>query len=159
MSEQPLYEVYYHSEIGLIHITGTEEGVASLHFIDKEAPPENTEVPECLADCVQQIDEYFNDNRKTFSLKLAPEGTYFQKKVWEQLLAIPHGKTTSYGEIATGLGDKNAMRAVGSATGRNPISIIVPCHRVIGSNGKLIGYGGGLWRKEWLLKHEGSILI
>jgi len=88
---------------------------------------------------------------------LQPEGTDFQKAVWQQLAAIPYGQTASYGDIARALGNPQAVRAVGAANGQNPISIIIPCHRVIGSNGKLTGYGGGLWRKEWLLEHEGRL--
>jgi methylated-DNA-[protein]-cysteine S-methyltransferase len=86
-------------------------------------------------------------------------GTAFQQRVWQQLLTVPYGQTVSYQEIANALGNPKAVRAVGAANGQNPISIIAPCHRIIGSNGALIGYGGGLWRKEWLLKHEGGLLI
>ena len=94
-----------------------------------------------------------------FDLPLAPVGTPFQQRVWTALLNIPHGVTISYGELATRLGDPKASRAVGLANGRNPISIIIPCHRVIGANGNLTGYGGGLDRKEWLLRHEGALLL
>ncbi len=153
------YEAYYQSEIGLIRVTGSGAGVSSLYFVKDDEKPADSKTPACLQDCITQLDEYFKGRRRDFSLKLQPEGTEFQKAVWQQLLNISYGKTSSYGDIAAALGDKNAMRAVGSANGKNPISIIVPCHRVIGSNGKLIGYGGGLWRKEWLLKHEGSLLI
>jgi methylated-DNA-[protein]-cysteine S-methyltransferase len=101
------------------------------------------------------MDEYFEGSRKEFQLPLAPEGTDFQKRVWSELLNIPYGATCSYLDVARALGDANAIRAVGAANGRNPISIIIPCHRVIGADGSLTGYGGGLWRKEWLLRHEG----
>lgn len=149
---------FYHSEIGWIKISGTEAGIRSLYFVEDAEVFEIKPHP-CLQECLRQLDEYFRGKRLTFSLKLLPEGTDFQKKVWKQLLAIPYGNTVSYQDIAAALGDKNAVRAVGSANGKNPISIIVPCHRVIGRNGNLIGYGGGVWRKEWLLKHEKSIIV
>jgi methylated-DNA-[protein]-cysteine S-methyltransferase len=109
-----------------------------------------------LADCVHQLDEYFARQRKSFDLKLDLRGTDFQKRVWRELLEIPFGKTVSYLDVAVALGDKKSIRAVGHANGQNPIVVIVPCHRVIGSDGSLTGYGGGLWRKEWLLNFEGS---
>jgi len=152
------YLAFYRSEIGWIKISATEEGVRSLYFVEDEEVFEIEPHP-CLKECLEQLDEYFRGKRQSFSLKLLPEGTDFQQKVWKQLLKIPYGKTASYLDIAAALGDKNAVRAVGSANGKNPISIIVPCHRIIGRNGNLIGYGGGLWRKEWLLKHEKSIII
>jgi methylated-DNA-[protein]-cysteine S-methyltransferase len=104
------------------------------------------------------MDEYFNGNRKTFDLPLDLQGTDFQKKVWLELQKIPFGKTISYKELSLRLGDIKAIRAVAAANGANPVSIIVPCHRVIGSNGSLTGYAGGLWRKQWLLDHESSAL-
>ncbi|WP_293387232.1 methylated-DNA--[protein]-cysteine S-methyltransferase [Nevskia sp.] len=108
---------------------------------------------------IAQLHEYFERKRTVFDLPLAPVGTAFQQRVWTALLEIPFGVTTRYGELATRLGDAKASRAVGLANGRNPISIIVPCHRVIGANGNLTGYGGGLERKEWLLSHEGALLL
>ncbi|MBN1937224.1 MAG: methylated-DNA--[protein]-cysteine S-methyltransferase [Anaerolineae bacterium] len=105
-----------------------------------------------------QLDEYFSGVRRVFDLPLGLHGTEFQQRVWRQLLEIPYGQTASYAEVARALGNPQAVRAVGLANGKNPISIIVPCHRVIGSDGNLVGYGGGLWRKEWLLKHEGCLL-
>lgn len=108
---------------------------------------------------IAQLDEYFERRRRVFELPLAPQGTAFQQRVWAALLEIPFGVTISYGELATRLGDPKASRAVGLANGRNPISLIVPCHRVIGANGNLTGYGGGLDRKEWLLRHEGALLL
>lgn len=108
---------------------------------------------------IAQLHDYFDRRRTVFDLPLAPVGTPFQQRVWMALLDIPHGVTISYGELATRLGDPKASRAVGLANGRNPISIIIPCHRVIGANGNLTGYGGGLDRKEWLLRHEGALLL
>lgn len=150
------HKAYYPSEIGWLEIVGSEAGIKSVSFIDEESV-EQTEIHPCLQPCVTQLDEYFRGERKTFALKLEPEGTEFQQKVWRELLNIPYNKTVSYLDIARAVGDKKAVRAVGNANGRNKIVIIIPCHRVIGSNGQLTGYGGGLWRKEWLLKHEKSV--
>jgi len=144
---------YYSSPIGLIEITGNEDGIASVYFVEKKEDS-NTKICAPLKECIYQLDEYFNGIRKEFGLKLNPKGSEFQKKVWKQLETIPFGRTKSYLDISKQLGDSNTTRAVGSANGSNPISILIPCHRVIGSSGKLIGYGGGLWRKEWLLNHE-----
>ena len=101
-----------------------------------------------------QLNEYFTGNRKTFNLKLNPQGTEFQKKVWEALQNVPYGKTITYLEQSKVLGNVKAIRAVAGANGKNPISIVIPCHRIIGSDGSLTGYAGGLWRKKWLLEHE-----
>ena len=107
-----------------------------------------------MEDCVFQLQEYFDGKRKAFDIKLNPEGTDFQKKVWNRLLEILYGKTLSYLELSKQLGDVKAIRAVANANGKNPIWIIIPCHRVIGSDGSLTGYAGGLSRKQWLLEHE-----
>jgi methylated-DNA-[protein]-cysteine S-methyltransferase len=101
-----------------------------------------------------QLDEYFLGKRKNFDLPLSLHGTTFQLAVWKQLETIPYGKTKTYKDIAIGVGNEKAVRAVGLTNGRNPIAIVVPCHRVIGSNGKMVGYASGVWRKEWLLAHE-----
>lgn len=106
-----------------------------------------------------QLSEYFAGLRSEFHLELQPDGTRFEKEVWQQLLNIPQGSTTSYGTIAKKIGDEKASQAVGKANGKNPIAIVIPCHRVIGADQKLTGYAGGLKRKEWLLKHEGALLI
>lgn len=151
-------KVYYQSPIGLLEITGVGEGVKSILFIEREMGETYTnsqDIFPVLVDCVTQLDEYFAGKRKGFSLPLAPEGTDFQKSVWQALGNIPYGETVSYLDIAKALDNKNAIRAVGAANGQNPIVIVIPCHRVIGSDGSLTGYGGGLWRKEWLLNHEG----
>lgn len=152
----PVHTAYYSSPIGIIEVTGNEEGIASLYFVDKIMDTGNKIHPS-LKECIYQIEEYFMGLRKEFGLKLNPNGTEFQKKVWVQLETIPFGKTKSYLQISNQIGDRNATRAVGNANGNNPISILIPCHRVIGSSGKLTGYGGGLWRKEWLLNHEKNI--
>ena len=155
-----LYKAYYQSALGLIEIVAIEQVIKSVNFIEPEARDETAEVAgdsPALAECLRQLDEYFAGELSEFELALDPDGTDFQKAVWRQLTTIPFGKTVSYLDIAKGIGNEKAVRAVGAANGQNPISIIVPCHRVIGSDGTLTGYGGGLWRKEWLLKHEGVL--
>ncbi len=147
------YKAYYKSPLGPIEIVGAQDSILSLDIVDKELAGD-ADLPFCLKTCLKQIDEYFSGKRKEFLLKLDPQGTNFQKLVWQQLEKIPYGAVVSYGEIASVIGKPKACRAVGSANGRNPIAIIIPCHRVIGSDGRLTGYGGGLWRKEWLIEHE-----
>lgn len=147
------FKAYYSSEIGLIEVVGTEEVILSVSFVDDRSRS-SPEIPSCIKECVEQIDEYFKGKRKKFTTAIQLQGTDFQKKVWKQLMKIPYGETVSYKDIAVSIGNRKAVRAVGGANNRNKIGIIVPCHRVIGSDGDLVGYGGGLWRKEWLLKHE-----
>jgi methylated-DNA-[protein]-cysteine S-methyltransferase len=146
------FTTYYRSPIGTIEIIGSENGVSSVLFVGRAE--KRAEIPPCLENCVSQLSEYFNGGRKKFSIRLDLQGTDFQKRIWHELLKIPFGKTVSYLDIAAIIGNRNATRAVGNANGRNPVCIIVPCHRVIGANGSLINYGGGVWRKEWLLKFE-----
>ncbi len=110
--------------------------------------------PPVLEVCLRQLEAYFRGERRSFDVPLRLEGTPFQRRVWQALLRVPFGRTTTYGELAAALGNPRAGRAVGGANHRNPVSIIVPCHRVVGGDGGLVGYGGGLWRKEWLLRHE-----
>jgi methylated-DNA-[protein]-cysteine S-methyltransferase len=140
------------SPVGILEISGSTSGVRSILFVNEKV--EITEVPTCLQDCVNQLNEYFKGTRKQFDLVIDPVGTDFQLKVWKQLQTIPFGKTISYLDLARLTGSETNTRAVGNANGKNKINIVVPCHRVIGSNGKLTGYGGGLWRKEILLKLE-----
>ncbi len=146
-------EAYIKTPLGIARITGDENGISSVSVLDSDEK-ESDIIPEVLQDCVYQLQEYFSGKRQKFSLTLNAEGTDFQKKVWDLLVEIPFGKTTSYLELSRKLGDEKAIRAVASANGKNPLWIIVPCHRVIGSNGSLTGYAGGLWRKKWLLDHE-----
>jgi len=153
-----LQTAYYSSPIGTLEIKGNENGLMSLLFMDEEVEP-TAKVHDSIKEVTYQLDEYFNGIRKEFGLKLNPEGTEFQKKVWTELVEIPFGKTCSYLDVSVKLGDEKATRAVGNANGKNPIAIIVPCHRVIGSTGKLTGYSGGVWRKEWLLKHETEVIF
>lgn len=142
--------------IGVIEITGNSEGLSAVLFIDAKTIIISEKIPEELNDVVVQLSEYFEGKRRIFSLKLSPQGTDFQKRVWKQLEEIPFGKTMSYQQMATKLGDSKVIRAAASANGKNPISIIIPCHRVIGSDGSLTGYAGGLHRKKWLLEHESN---
>ena len=155
--EEAIYTTYYSSPVGLLEISGNDEGILGVHFVDvKKKASKN--IPSCLKECVYQLDEYFKGIRTEFGVKLNPKGTAFQQKVWTQLLTIPFGKTASYLDISKSLGDIKATRAVGNANGSNPIAVIVPCHRIIGTSGKLVGYAGGIKKKEWLLDHERNIL-
>ncbi|GHC44888.1 methylated-DNA--[protein]-cysteine S-methyltransferase [Ulvibacter litoralis] len=147
---------YLATVTGTLEIKGDENGLASVYFLDSEIPS-SEEIPSELQAAVTQLTEYFEGNRTIFNLPLAPEGTEFQNKVWNQLQTIPFGKTTSYQQMANQLGDPKVIRAAASANGKNPISIIIPCHRVIGSDGSLTGYAGGLHRKKWLLAHESPV--
>ncbi len=134
--------------------------VTAVHMHVDETPPGEVgeRNPAAVADVMRQLQEYLAGERRTFDVTLAPAGTPFQQRVWEALLTIPYGETISYGEQARRIGQPTASRAVGGANGRNPISIIVPCHRVIGASGKLTGYAGGVDRKDWLLAHERAVL-
>ncbi len=149
---------YYHSPIGWLEICGTDRYIKSIFFQDQADPPA-AEPSALIKNCIQQLADYFNKQRSEFSLPLQPEGTAFQKSVWQALQEVPFGKTASYLDIAKRLKNPRASRAVGAANGKNPISIIIPCHRIIGANGDLVGYGGGLWRKKWLLQHEKNWLL
>ncbi|NLE52446.1 MAG: methylated-DNA--[protein]-cysteine S-methyltransferase [Chloroflexi bacterium] len=148
------YTCTLETPIGALQIAGTEAGISAITFLDNPAPASES-IPPDLAECARQLEEYFAGTRKEFTFELLPQGTPFERRVWAHLLDIPFGETRTYMQIAEALGDPKSIRAVGRANGRNPIAIVVPCHRVIGSNGDLVGYGGGLWRKEWLLSHEG----
>jgi methylated-DNA-[protein]-cysteine S-methyltransferase len=151
----------YHSPLGILTIKGTDKSIAAVLF-DKTgvALPDNgiknIEMAEhpLLKKCTIQLQEYFEGRRKQFDLPLEQTGTPFQQKVWNELLNIGYGKTISYMELSKRIGNVKAIRAVGTTNGKNQLSIIVPCHRVIGTNGDLTGYGGELWRKKWLLEHE-----
>ena len=143
---------YIDTPIGYAALKGDKNGLASITVFDDKKP--NTIIPEILEEAVNQFQEYFDGKRFTFDLNLNPQGTDFQKSVWKALLEIPYGKTVSYLELSKTLGNVKAIRAVAAANGKNPLWIVVPCHRVIGSNGDLTGYAGGLHRKKWLLEHE-----
>ena len=139
--------------LGFIEITGDENGISKIHVMN-EVVEISTSIPKELKKAVSQLVEYFDGKRTHFDFKLNPSGTEFQKKVWQELLQIPFGKTCSYLDLSKKLGDVKAIRAVAAANGKNPLWIVIPCHRVIGSDGSLTGYAGGLWRKKWLLEHE-----
>ena len=144
---------FVNTPVGIAKIIGNKDGITSITILNTDETITDI-VPEELQDCVYQLQEYFKGKRERFSLKTNPKGTTFQKKVWEALQTIPYGKTISYLELSQQLGDVKAIRAVANANGKNPLWIIVPCHRVIGSDGSLTGYAGGLYRKQWLLEHE-----
>lgn len=144
---------YYKTPIGIARIIGDDDGISSITVVDS-IQEGSSKIPECLQDCVTQLEEYFQKKRTTFNLKLNPKGTIFQKEVWNALQQIPYAETRSYLKQSETMGDVKAIRAVASANGKNPIWIVIPCHRVIGSDGSLTGYSGGLWRKRWLLEHE-----
>jgi methylated-DNA-[protein]-cysteine S-methyltransferase len=138
--------------LGITTIIGDENGISSISVSDEGDV--SILIPTILQDAVSQLNDYLDGKRNHFDLKLNPKGTDFQQKVWKALLGIPYGKTRTYLEQAKILGDVKAIRAVASANGKNPLWIVVPCHRVIGTDGSLTGYAGGLWRKKWLLEHE-----
>lgn len=151
------YRDYLETPIGLLEVTASANGVTSVYFVERA---EVAARPNAITDqTVSQLSEYFEGERTLFDVPIDPSGTDFQEAVWSELCKIDFGKTCSYQDIAAGLNNPKAVRAVGAANGKNPISIIVPCHRVIGSNGTLTGYAGGIDRKAWLLKHEGVMLF
>ena len=148
--------VFINTPLGFTEIQGDENGISKIHVMNEDVEI-STKIPKELKEAVLQLQDYFDGKRTTFTFPLNPSGTDFQKKVWQELLHIPFGKTCSYLELSKKLGDVKAIRAVASANGKNPLWIVVPCHRVIGTNGSLTGYAGGLWRKKWLLEHENPI--
>ncbi|MBD8038030.1 methylated-DNA--[protein]-cysteine S-methyltransferase [Solibacillus sp. A46] len=150
-----MHKLDYASPIGVIEIVGTEQFISSVLFVEREIQfLQKIDTPALLLDCYKELDEYFSGQRLEFSVFYKLEGTAFQISVWEALKNIQYGQTASYKEIAQQIENVKAVRAVGMTNSRNRICIIVPCHRIIGANGKLTGYAGGLWRKEWLLNHE-----
>ncbi|AWI25007.1 methylated-DNA--[protein]-cysteine S-methyltransferase [Flavobacterium pallidum] len=144
---------YIKTPLGIAKISGDENGISIISILDSEKESSEN-IPQVLEEAVLQLQDYFAGKRNDFTFKLNPSGTDFQKSVWQELLTIPFGKTVTYMDITKKLGDVKAIRAVASANGKNPLWIVVPCHRVIGSDGSLTGYAGGLWRKKWLLEHE-----
>lgn len=145
--------------IGPLELTADGEGLRAARFVDAVAPPVPGPGDGVIAQAAAQLADYFAGIRTTFDLPLAAQGTEFQQRVWAVLRAIPYGSTVSYGEIAAALGDPKSVRAVAGANGANPLAILIPCHRVLAGDGKLTGYAGGLHRKEWLLRHEGALLV
>jgi methylated-DNA-[protein]-cysteine S-methyltransferase len=147
---------YYNSPLGNLQITCEADAVSAITFTDKEAGV--SDAHPLIDKTIAQLDAYFKGTLISFDLPLNPSGTPFQVTVWNELLHISFGKTFSYLQVSRNLGDEKAIRAVGNANGRNPIAIVIPCHRVIGSDGSLVGYAGKLWRKKWLLDHEKQII-
>ena len=154
MTNAPIYRAYYKSPIGEIEITATESEIRSLEFVKGKKTARATVPSPALKACLKQLDEYFRGERRIFELMLRLEGTEFQCDVWQALLDVPYGTTVSYADVAKAVKRPKAVRAVGAANGANPISVVIPCHRIIATGGGLGGYGGGLDRKEWLIEHE-----
>lgn len=152
--------VFYKSPVGTLKLTAHDNLLTGLTFINTEeaAQPEVETNNPVLQQCISELDQYFAGNSFSFAVPMQQAGTPFQQKVWKALEAIEPGKTISYMQLSKNLGDAKAIRAVGTANGKNNIAIIVPCHRVIGSKGDLVGYSGELWRKQWLLQHEAKFL-
>ena len=153
-----MHKLDYKSPIGVIEIVGSEEAVNSILFVERDEVINmvGDETTKVVVDCFNQLDEYFKGERHVFTFPYYFEGTDFQKTVWDALTTIPYAETGSYKDIAVSINNEKAVRAVGTANGKNKLSIVIPCHRIIGADGKLTGYAGGLWRKEWLLEHEKS---
>ncbi|HTI10128.1 MAG TPA: methylated-DNA--[protein]-cysteine S-methyltransferase [Puia sp.] len=156
---------YYQSPLGLLRIGGTDTYISEISFVDTlEATDRGGNfdlqgpVPPMVIQCIEQLIQYFQGQRRVFDFPVHQEGSAFQQKVWTELSAIPFGKTLSYLDMARRLGDTKTIRAAAAANGKNHVAIVVPCHRVIGSKRDLVGYGGGLWRKKWLLDHETKVL-
>jgi len=147
------------SQIGSLQIEAHDTFITSIKFIDENQGiiPDNDSNSEVLDKCMHELKEYFEGSRKSFTVSFIPSGTDFEKEVWMELVKIPFGQTISYEQLAIRLGDINKIRAAARANGKNPIPILIPCHRVIGKDGSLVGFSGGLHRKEWLLSHEGAI--
>ena len=155
---------YYQSPLGLLRIGGTDTYINEISFVDtldgtgKGNLDLQGPVSPLVIQCIEQLIQYFQGQRRVFDFPIHQSGTDFQQKVWAELSSIPFGKTLSYLEMSRRLGDTKAIRAAASANGKNHVAIAVPCHRVIGSKRDLVGYGGGLWRKRWLLDHETKVL-
>ena len=145
------FTTYYHSPVGLLKISGTQDYISEVSFHDttQKSDGSKKDMPPMLIQCIEQLIQYFNGERRIFELPINQTGTPFQQETWSLLMTIPYGKTISYLQLAIKTGDPKATRAVASANGKNNVAIIVPCHRVIGANRELVGYGGGLWRKKW----------
>lgn len=148
-----LVTAFLKTPLGTSKIVGDTNGIVEISVLDDDIPSTENP-PKILKECIGQLLEYFEGTRKNFTVKLNPKGTEFQKKVWTALLDIPYGERTTYMKQTLRLGSEKAIRAVASANGKNPIWIMIPCHRVVGSDGSLTGYAGGIWRKKWLLEHE-----
>ncbi len=153
-------QAWYESPLGPIEIKSIDTRICQLNFHNSldSTLIESTTMSSVILQCIRELEEYFNHRRTRFDVAIEMEGTDFEKEVWSNLIQIPSGKTKSYKKVAVDLGDTNKVRAVGGAANRNKIPIIIPCHRVIGEDGGLVGYAGGIERKKWLLEHEGALL-
>ncbi|MGH2316327.1 methylated-DNA--[protein]-cysteine S-methyltransferase [Planococcus donghaensis] len=154
-----LHKAEFQSPIGVVEIIGTERAILSILFSEKVEVdyPIGPDSPSVIVDCQRQLEEYFKGERMEFNIPFESTGTPFQQKVWSALTEVPYAETVSYGAIAKAVGSEKAVRAVGNANSKNKLTIVVPCHRIIGSTGKLTGYAGTLTRKEWLLRHEKEV--
>lgn len=152
-----LYTLVHESPLGILTLTSSDDAVCSLTFDYSSVPPEQAEPNHILLEAADQLGEYFSGTRKVFDLPVEQPGTVFQQRVWQLLQAIPFGQTISYLDLAKTYGDVKAIRAIASANGKNCLPVIIPCHRVIGTNQSLTGYSGGLGRKKWLLEHEARL--
>ncbi len=150
------YRDHVDTPLGRMEVCAGDSGITSLNFVEETSSVNSSSITD---EAIRQINQYFDGERRTFNIALDATGTDFQQGVWQALCAIDYGQTCSYQDIAEAIENPKAVRAVGAANGKNPISIIVPCHRVIGANGALTGYASGVDRKAWLLKHEGSLLF
>ena len=160
---EPVWDTVLDTRFGPLRLAGTAQALTIVGFTEGERPvrqePDRQEDSGLLAEATLQLQEYFDGRRRRFTLPVAPAGTPFQQRVWQELQEIPWGTTTTYGEVARRIGQPTAVRAVGSANGRNPVAIVIPCHRVIGSDGSLTGYAGGIATKRRLLQLEGALLM
>lgn len=150
---------YFNSPLGYLELTATGEYLRQIRFLEGEPEQPLQKENEILNQAKAELSEYFEGERTAFSVPFEAKGTDFQQSVWKELLNIPYGQTITYGELAQKLGAPNKVRAIGNANGSNPIPLIIPCHRVIGVDNKLVGYAGGIHRKQFLLKLEGAILL
>lgn len=159
MKVQVFEKAYFKSPIGLLEFRGSSKGISKIIFLNESdvSDVDFDIIPECLQDCVNQFKEYFSGKRKEFNLVLDYKGSAFQCSVWKKILDIPYGKVVTYSELSEIVRNIDSIRAVASANSKNPLPIVIPCHRVVGVNHKLVGYSGGLWRKEWLLNYESGI--
>lgn len=155
-----MYQVDYQSPIGVLEISSTSEAIDAIRFTERREVEHGLEAnhPPILHTCIEQLNEYFYGDRMEFTFLYNYEGTAFQQSVWQALTQVPYATTATYKHIAETIGKNRAVRAVGSANNKNRLPIVIPCHRIISVGGKLTGYAGGLWRKEWLLQHEQSKL-
>ena len=159
MKIQVFEKAYFKSPIGLLELRGTSKGLSNIIFLNESnfSDIDLDIIPECLHECVNQLNEFFTGKLKEFTLPLDYKGSAFQCKVWKKILDIPYSKVVTYSELSEIVRNLDSIRAVASANSKNPIPIIIPCHRVVGVNHKLVGYSGGIWRKEWLLNYESGI--